>query len=442
MPDGIRDLIGQQLQHYQVTAILDIGGEYRYLRAIDTSNQRNVMLVILPPKVFEEQIAFVLLKEECYRIQSLKQAHLLPIYHVGMWRNLAYVAIPPIRESLSNYLTREKHLAASRAVRTTADLAWALQALHGSGLIHGDIQPGNLLYDETGVLHLADFGITRALAREQEKPHRGHGRGTTAPLALPSPYKAPELVDPRVMLSVQGDIYSLGAILYEMVTGATPRNLQPNEPIPLPPPAESGLDPLQRNALEAALRRALARDPAERYADARNFAVALRAASGSKTMPPVRNESLTNALAGVWHVSHGPANDASAQQLIASLFSVEESEKISRMPSRPARRGTAGPDRTRARRGRRRSTRWLIAAIAVVILLIVSTVGAITVVYGNPLQILEPGTSTPQATPTSTVTATDTVSPSPTGAAKAASSSTHTRFSPTTLPLIVATATP
>lgn len=432
MPDGIRDLIGQQLEQYLVTAILDIGGEYRYLRAIDASNQRSAMLVVLPPKIFEGREAYALLKEECFRIQSLKQTHLLPIYHVGMWHKLVYVAVPPILESLSNFLAREKRLAAHRAVRTVTDIGWAVQALHNAGLIHGDIQPGNLLYDETGTLHLADFGITRALAREQKNAQHGHGRGTTAPLALPSPYKAPEFVGPRVELSVSGDIYSLGAILYEMVTGVTPQNLRPNEPIPLP--AESDLDPQQRKALDAAIWRALAHDPNNRFPDARAFAVALRLASGSKTMPPAKNEPLASALAGVWHVSQGPATDTSAQQLIASLFSVEEPTRASKTPSYPMRRAAAAADKPspvrtveRIRRGEWLSTRWLIAAIAVVMLLLISTLGAITVVNGNPLQILEPGTVTPQVIPTDTPTVTITVSPSSTSKPRASSSATHSR---------------
>ncbi|HEX8034721.1 MAG TPA: serine/threonine-protein kinase [Ktedonobacterales bacterium] len=432
MPDGIRDLIGQQLQQYLVTAILDIGGEYRYLRAIDTSNQRGTMLVILPPKVFEGQDALTLLSEECLRIQALKQAHLLPIYYVGKWGTVAYLAIPPIRESLSNFLSREKRIAPSRAVRIVTDLAWALQTLHSAGLIHGDIQPGNLLYDETGVLHLADFGIMRALAREQEHMRHGEGRGTTAPLALPSPYKAPELVGPRIELSVSGDIYALGAILHEMITGVTPRTLSPDEPISLP--AESDLDPQQSKALDAAIRRALAQDPSNRFPDARALAVALRMASGSKTMPPARSESLTNALAGVWHVPQGSVTDASAQQLIASLFSVEEPVAGGETPSRPMRRSTGGTDRagsdniiTRMRRGEGPSMRLLIVAIAVVLLVLISTVGAIAVVNGNALKILEPGTATPQVTPTDAGIATSAVPPSPISQPEVSPAATRSR---------------
>lgn len=423
MPDGIRDLIGQQLQQYLITAIIDIGGEYRYLRAIDTTSQRSVMLVILPPKVFEKPDAFALLKEECFRIQSLKQTHLLPIYSVGMRGKIAYVAIPPIRESLSNFLAREKCIAPNRAVRTVTDLAWALQTLHSAGLIHGDIQPGNLLYDETGVLRLADFGIMRALDREQENLSHGHGRGSTAPLALPSPYKAPELISPRVDLSVSGDIYSLGAVLYEMITGVAPRNLQPNEKIPVP--EESGLDSQQHNALDTAIRRALAQEPSNRFPDARAFAVALRTVSGSKTMPPTKGESLTDALAGVWHTSQKPATDASAQQLIVSLFSVEEPAKASKMPSRPIRRmettaDTAAPVGIfeRIRLGKGPGRRRLIMVIAAFILVLISTVGVLTAVNSSSLpKVPEPGTVTPVATST----ATSAVGPSPTGIPTAAS---------------------
>ncbi|MGZ3677618.1 MAG: serine/threonine-protein kinase [Ktedonobacterales bacterium] len=438
MPDGIRDLIGQQLQQYLVTASLYIGGEYRYLRATDTSNQRSTMLVILPPKIFEARDALTLLSEECFRIQALKQAHLLPVYYVGMWNTLVYVVIPPIRESLSNFLLREKLMVPSHAVRIVTDLAWALQTLHSAGLIHGDIQPGNLFYDETGVLYLADFGIMRAMAREQEHVRHGEGSDTTAPLALPSPYKAPELVGPRIELSVSGDIYALGAILHEMITGVTPRTLHPDEPIPLP--SESDLDQQQRNALDAAIRRALAQDPSQRFPDARAFAVALRVASGSKTMPPARSVSLTNALAGVWHVPGGSATDDSAQQLIAALFSVREPATGGETPSRPLRRTVGVPNTAasvgiskRARRGQIPSKRLLILAIAVVLLVLLSIVGAITMVNGNVLQILEPGTATPQVTPTdastatSMNTATSTVPPSATSKLKASPATTRSR---------------
>lgn len=429
MPDGIRDLIGQQLQQYLVTAIIDIGGEYRYLRATDTTSQRSVMLVILPPKVFEKPDAFALLKEECFRIQSLKQTHLLPIYSVGMRGKLAYVAIPPIKESLTNFLAREKRIAPSRAVRTVTDLAWALQTLHSAGLIHGDIQPGNLLYDETGVLHLADFGIMRALDREQEHLSHGHGRGSTAPLALPSPYKAPELIGPRVELSVSGDIYSLGAVLHEMMTGDAPRNLQSNEKILLP--EESGLDSQQHKALDTAIRRALAQEPSNRFPDARAFAVALRTVSGSKTLPPARGESLTDALAGVWHVSQKPATDASAQQLIVSLFSAEEPAKASKMPSRPIRR-MAPPEDTaiaagvfeRIRLGKGPGRGRLIVIVAAFILVLISIVGILTAVNGSLLQ------KTPEAgtvTPIVTSTAPDSVSPSPTGKPTASPKATRSR---------------
>ncbi|HEX5576108.1 MAG TPA: serine/threonine-protein kinase, partial [Gemmatimonadales bacterium] len=184
-------------------------------------------------------------------------------------------------ENVYERLQREHHLAPDEALRITTAVAGALAYAHKHGVVHRDIKPDNIMLSGDQVL-VADFGVARAVSEVQEKlTATGMIVGTPA-------YMSPEQASGDKAIDGRSDIFALGCVLYEMLSGeppfkgptpqvtlmlrfmGPPRPLRPRVPIP--------------EHVEAAIVRALAKDPAERYATAAEFAEAL---AGRETVPPV-----------------------------------------------------------------------------------------------------------------------------------------------------------
>lgn len=298
-----RELVGQQLGPYQIEAPLAIGGQSGLFRARDLYTDNLVALKLLPATLSTSRDAVTRLREEMRRVARLRHPHLLPVVEVSVERGLLYaVALLPVA-SLRDRFERDGLLAPSDAVRYAAELAWALNAIHSAGLVHGDVQPANMFFDIHGGLRLTDFGVARALAaipRQQGKERRSSG--PSRPLATRS-YMAPELAQGGE-ITPRSDIYSLGAVFYEMLTGTLPL-VAPDGTLagdeittaPLPPSMRSSEDWPE---LAAVALKALTPDPARRYPDARSFAVALRSAVFTQQREDQR-PSLIAALSGVFH---------------------------------------------------------------------------------------------------------------------------------------------
>ena len=265
--------------------------------AHDLRHDRRVALKVLKPELAAALGAQRFLKE-IQVTANLQHPHILPLYDSGSAAGALFYVMPLVQgESLRDRLAREKLLPVDETIRIIRQVAGALDFAHRQGVIHRDIKPENILLHDGEAL-LADFGI--ALAVTEAGGERLTGTGLSIGTVQ---YMSPEQATGERDLDARSDIYSLGAVTYEMlageppVTGPTPRamiaKLLTERPTPLrvvrevvPPP------------LEDAVMRALAKEPTDRFASAREFADALttptvpatpgRVALGTRLSPVAR----------------------------------------------------------------------------------------------------------------------------------------------------------
>jgi TolB-like protein/Flp pilus assembly protein TadD len=265
---------------YVIERELGRGGMATVYLARDLRHDRPVAL-----KVLHAELANTLGPERFQReIQlaaRLQHPHILTVLDSGeaavpggarLWFTMPFVE----GESLRDRLRRERQLPVEDAVRIAREAAQALQYAHRHGVVHRDIKPENMLLTAEGHTLVADFGIARALGAEPDQE-----RLTETGLTLGTPaYMSPEQASGARELDSRTDIYSLGAVLYEMLageppfTGATPQALLARRVLEDAPPLRQQR-PSTPEAVERAVAKALARTPADRFGSAADFARAL-----------------------------------------------------------------------------------------------------------------------------------------------------------------------
>lgn len=259
---------------YVIQRELGRGGMATVYLAEDIRHQRNVALKVLKPELAQAVGAERFLREIVIAA-GLHHPHILPLYDSGEADGLLYYVMPYVEgESLRDRLTRERQLPLDDALRIAREVADALSHAHSRGVVHRDIKPDNILLGGGHAL-VADFGIARAI------DVAGAGRLTETGLAVGTPlYMSPEQAAGEKELDGRTDIYSLACVLYEMLageppfTGATAQVIwakRLSEPVPRVSVVREIVPP----GTEAALLKALARTPADRFATAAQFAEAL-----------------------------------------------------------------------------------------------------------------------------------------------------------------------
>ncbi|HJS48463.1 MAG TPA: serine/threonine-protein kinase, partial [Gemmatimonadales bacterium] len=259
---------------YAIGRELGRGGMAIVFLARDLRHGRDVALKVLRPEVGESLGADRFLRE-IRIVAGLTHPHLLPLHDSGEADGLFWFVMPYVRgESLRQRLLREGPLGVDEAVRIAGDVAAGLAHAHAAGIIHRDIKPENILL-EGGEAMLADFGIARAI---NESTREGQSQ---AGLAVGTPhYMSPEQASGSEQVDGRADVYSLGCVLHEMLTGAPPFTgttaqavlaRHRNEP---PPPVQT-LRPAVPTLVADALDLSLRKLPADRHPGAAAFAEAL-----------------------------------------------------------------------------------------------------------------------------------------------------------------------
>ena len=205
---------------------------------------------------------------------ALQHPHILPLLDAGEAEGLPYYVMPFVSgASLEQLLQREGPLPITDAVRYVAEMADGLSYAHGLGLIHRDIKPANILLSQGHAL-LADFGIARVLDTAGVEPLTDSGLAVGTAAYMSPEQAAGERVDARA------DIYAMGCVLYELLAGSPPFTASSHRALM----ARHAVDPVPSvrtvrtevpRALEAVVTRALAKTPADRYATAAEFRLAL-----------------------------------------------------------------------------------------------------------------------------------------------------------------------
>ncbi len=259
---------------YRLERELGQGGMATVYLAEDLKHHRKVAVKVLKPELAATLGAERFLRE-IELSARLSHPHILPLHDSGTAGGFLYYVMPYVEgESLRDRLTREKQLPLDDALRIAREIADALGYAHAQGVIHRDVKPENVLL-QSGHAVVADFGIARAVSAA------GGTRLTETGLAVGTPaYMSPEQASGEPSLDARSDVYSLGCVLYEMLSGETPYT----GPTPQAILAKKLTDPVPRvtvvrdtvpPGVEAALETALARTPADRYATAQQFAEAL-----------------------------------------------------------------------------------------------------------------------------------------------------------------------
>ena len=302
------DLINTYLGQYQLIEAIGHGGMATVYKAYQPSLERFVAVKVLLSNR-DPQFA-VRFKREARAIAALQHHNILPIYDYGEQDGLLYFVLQYVENGLTLHDQLGAPLAPAQALRLIGHVLAALEYAHARGVIHRDLKPANILLPAPNWALLADFGIAKLLNDSQHLTMTGFIIGTAA-------YMAPEQAAGRP-IDARTDLYSLGVVLYEMLTGRvpfdsdTPMAVLTKHVYEAPPPPRT-LNPNLPPALEAMLLRALAKDPAARYQSAGEMAedVERVAAQFERPRPPSQVHGLYRA--GVEAFQRGQWDEAVTQ---------------------------------------------------------------------------------------------------------------------------------
>lgn len=235
-------------------------------RAHDTILNRAVAIKVLDPGLAIDPRAVERFKREAVTSANLEHPNIVRVYDVQQEGNVHYIAMRFVQgHTLRDILRDNGPLPINAIVNIIRPVAEALHYAHRSGVIHRDVKPGNILVEPDGSVLLTDFGIARAADNAQS------GLTATGLVMGTADYLAPEQISGRPA-EIRSDIYSLGVVLYEMLTGVTPfagentasilyRQVHDN------PPSLRSMNPRLPNELQPVVDRALAKNPTLRYSD-------------------------------------------------------------------------------------------------------------------------------------------------------------------------------
>ena len=281
MADTLASLTAALTDRYRIQREIGQGGMATVFLARDTKHDRPVALKVLRPEL-GAVLGVERFLSEIRVTANLQHPNVLPLFDSGEANGLLFYVMPFVDgESLRTRLTREKQLPIDEAVRITVALANALDYAHRNGIIHRDLKPENILM-QAGQPVIADFGIALAVR------NAGGNRVTQTGLSLGTPqYMSPEQATGDREIDARTDIYSLGAVTYEMLTGEPPHTGSTAQAVIARVLTEKprGVRVSRPNVpphVEQAIEQALEKLPADRWETAQQFADALQGARATR----------------------------------------------------------------------------------------------------------------------------------------------------------------
>ncbi len=254
---------------YELVRQIARGGTAQVYLARDLLLDRHIALKVLFPELSTDPSFVGRFRREAQAAANLSHPNIVPIFDWGESERTYYIVMEYVDgEPLSSIIRSQAPLPAIRAAGIAADIAKALSYAHRHGVVHRDVKPGNVLITSDGQVKVGDFGIARAVGTDDNVTQTGLVMGTAT-------YFSPEQAQG---LGVDGrsDVYALGVVLYEMVTGRPPFSADTPVAIAYKHVSEAALSPREVEprvpaALDAIIMRAIAKHPGERYPTAEDF---------------------------------------------------------------------------------------------------------------------------------------------------------------------------
>jgi serine/threonine-protein kinase len=291
---------------YEIDSVLGEGGMARVFRGTDNVLGRTVAVKVLAHQFARDETSVARFRREAQSAASLNHPNVVSVYDTGSDDGVHWIVMEYLEgRTLKEAIEEEGPLAPDRTAEIARHVSLALATAHEKGLVHRDVKPANIMLTPSGETKVMDFGIARAVTSTGDPTltRTGFVMGTAA-------YLSPEQAEGKPV-DARSDIYSLGCVVYEMLTGKPP--FDGNSPVAVAtkhlseePEPISRVNPRVPHEVEAVVARAMRKDPEERYQDAREMAddlgravtgeLPLGTASGAATEPVERPGGDTRVL--------------------------------------------------------------------------------------------------------------------------------------------------
>jgi len=285
-------MIGTTLGHYEIIDELGSGGMGVVYRARDLRLGREVAIKVLPEELATDSGRLNRFESEVKAVAALSHPNILAIHEFGSEDGIAFAVMELLEGQTLRQRIADGALPQSKAVEIGAQVARALAAAHDKGIVHRDVKPGNIWITTQGQVKVLDFGLA-SLHRVPQEPEAETMTFLTEPGSVvgTAPYMSPEQVRGGTV-DTRSDIFSLGAVLFEMLTGhqafARPTAAETMAAVLQDdPPEMTGTPRPLPPILERTTRHCLEKEPGERFQTARDLAFALQGVSESGSTRPV-----------------------------------------------------------------------------------------------------------------------------------------------------------
>ncbi|WP_069801205.1 FHA domain-containing serine/threonine-protein kinase [Thermogemmatispora onikobensis] len=327
--DDLQALVGRSLGQFRIVEPLGAGGMATVFKAYQPSLDRYVAVKVLPARYAHDPVFVKRFEQEARSVAKLVNPHIVQIHDFGEQEKITYIVMEYVDGGTLRDRLKSRSLSLVEAVDFLLQAAEGLRCAHSHNIVHRDVKPSNMLLRRDGHLLLSDFGIAKILEGTTHLTRAGVGIGT--PQYMSPEQSTGQAVDQR------SDIYSLGIVFFECLTGRVPftaenpvsvtlKHLQ--EPLPIEPLRQAGVPAV----IEQVVVKMTAKAPADRYQSIEEMAEALAAAMNAARLP----------LPRAWRLSTVPpplSSEGSSSGSVSTLLSPQ----LGSWPAPPGARPQSAP---------------------------------------------------------------------------------------------------
>lgn len=269
---NIRELAGLKIDEYELKSIIGEGGMSAVYRAYQAELDRHVAIKLLSDKLAQDPSYIKRFQQEARMAASLEHAHIVPVYDSGVYEDMSYVVMRLLHDSLNKRLHSAQLMPMNDVLLMVEQIARALDYAHARGIIHRDVKPSNIMFDDSGTAYLVDFGIAKALQQESNLTMENMVMGTP-------PYMSPEQWRGEAV-GAASDQYAFAIVVFQVLTGRLPYSAEtPSQwmyrHINDTPLLANEVNPNLPPSVAEVLRRAMHKEAKRRYPLVSNFSNAL-----------------------------------------------------------------------------------------------------------------------------------------------------------------------